>query len=102
MSVLLLASGALHLAVAALGAPESIRAPLAVFGAVYAALGLWIRGGSRASVIAALAAALTGLGLGGSNYLQNGGPMTLPLMFAIDIAVVAAGGLWLMKSGKSG
>ncbi len=100
MSILLIATGVLHLVVAALGAPDGLRAPLAIFGALYAALGVWVRRGGRTAVLAAMGVTVLGLVLGGSGYLQNGGPFTLPVMFLIDIIVLAAGALWLMKSGK--
>ena len=101
ISVLLIATGVLHLAVAVIGAPADIRVPLAVFGAIYAALGVWVRSGGRPAVLAAMAATLTGILLGGSNYIQNGGPVTLPIMFMIDLAVLGAGALTLLKSDKS-
>ena len=42
MSILLVATGVLHLVVAAVGAPADLQLPLAVFGALYAALGVWL------------------------------------------------------------
>lgn len=99
LSVLLIGTGVLHLAVAAFGAPPDIRLPVGGFGVIYSALGFWVRGGARRSILATIVVTLAGLGLGGSNYLQNGGPVTLPIMFLIDIAILGAGGLWLMKSG---
>lgn len=101
MSILLIATGALHLVVAAIGAPDNLKIPLAVFGALYAGLGAWLRTGGRTAVLAALATTITGLLLGGSNYLQNGGPMTLPVMFVIDLIVLGAGVTWIVKSGKA-
>ncbi|HNS87882.1 MAG TPA: hypothetical protein PKH09_13350 [Parvularculaceae bacterium] len=101
MSTLLLATGALHLVVAAFGAPAGLAVPLAAFGVLYGALGAWLRKAGKIAVLSAIAATLTGIVLGGANYLQNGGPITLPLMFLIDVAIIAAGGVWLAKSGKS-
>lgn len=101
MSILLIATGVLHLVVAATGAPADLQLPLAVFGALYAALGVWLRRGGKPAVLAAMAATITGLTLGGSQYIQNGGPMTLPVMFLIDVIVLGTGALWLMKSGKA-
>jgi len=100
MSVLLVATGVLHIVVAVAGAPEPLRIPLAAFGALYGTLGVLLLRGGRAVVIAAMAACATGIALGGANYLHNGGPSTLPVMFLIDILVLASGGLWLAKSGK--
>lgn len=102
MSILLIATGVLHLVVAAIGAPEDIRIPLAAFGALYAGLGVWVKSGDRTAVLAAMTATLAGLVLGGSNYLQNGGPMSLPVMFLIDAVVLGAGALWIFRSGKAG
>ena len=102
MSILLIATGVLHLVVAAIGAPENLKIPLAVFGALYAGLGVWVRSGGRTAVLAALATTIVGLVLGGSNYVQNGGPVTLPVMFLIDLIVLGAGGMWMLKSAKAG
>ncbi len=101
MSILLIATGVLHLVVAAIGAPQALQAPLAIFGALYASLGVWVRRGGKPAVMTAIAVATTGIVLGGANYMQNGGPITLPVMFLIDVIIIGAGGLWLMKSGKA-
>lgn len=101
MSLLLIATGVLHLVVAAVGAPDDLKIPLAVFGAIYAGLGLWLRKGGKPAVLASMAAVSAGLLLGGANYLQNGGPAALLVMFLIDLAVLGAGVLWMMKSGKA-
>lgn len=101
MSILLIATGVLHLVVAAVGAPAELKIPLAVFGALYAGLGVLLRKGGRRVVLASIAAVATGLVLGGANYLQHGGPTALPVMFLIDLAVLCAGVLWMMKSGKA-
>ena len=53
---------------------------------------------SRNAIIAAIAACGLGLGLGGYHYLTNGGPVALPIMFMIDIAIIAAGAWWLTKA----
>ena len=101
MSILLIATGVLHLVVAAIGAPENLRIPLAVFGALYAGLGVWVRSGGRTAVLAALITTATGIALGGSNYAQNGGPIALPAMFLIDLVILGAGGMWMVKTGKA-
>jgi hypothetical protein len=101
MSVLLVSTGVLHLVVAFFGAPAELRAPLAVFGALYAGLGVWVRSGGKPAVLTAMATVVVGLVLGGANYLQNGGPVTLPVMFLIDVVVLGAGVLWVTKSGKA-
>lgn len=102
MSILLIATGVLHLVVAAVGAPENLRIPLAVFGALYAGLGVWVRSAGRTAILAALAVTAAGIVLGGSNYVQNGGPVALPVMLLIDLVILGAGGMWMMKSGKTG
>lgn len=101
MSILLIATGALHLIVAAVSAPDNLRLPLAVFGALYAGLGVWLRKGERTAVLVAMAATLTGIVLGGANYLQHGGPASMLVMFAIDVIVLGAGAMWIVKSGKA-
>ncbi len=100
MSVLLVATGVLHIVVAVAGAPDNLRIPLAAFGALYGTLGVLMQNGGKPIVLASIAACTLGLTLGGANYLQNGGPGTLPVMFLIDAAIVIAGGLWLTKAGK--
>ena len=101
MSILLIATGVLHLVVAAIGAPAGLQWPLAAFGAIYAAIGVWVRNGGKLTVILAMAAATLGIVAGGSHYAQSGGPISLPVMFLIDLLVLAAGGLWLAKAGKA-
>ena len=56
---------------------------------------------SRNAIIAAIAACTVGLTLGGSNYLSNGGPAALPIMFLIDVLIIAAGVMWLTKGKKN-
>lgn len=100
MSVLLVATGVLHIVVAVTGAPDNLRIPLAAFGALFGALGVLLLGGGKPIVLASMGACALGLTVGGANYLQNGGPNTLLVMFLIDAAVLVAGGLWLSKAGK--
>lgn len=100
MSVLLVATGVLHIVVAIAGAPDALRVPLAAFGALYGTLGVLLQRGGRAIVIAAMAACTLGVTLGGIAYLRDGGPVTLLVMFLIDAIVLVCGGLWLSKAGK--
>lgn len=100
MSVLLVATGVLHIVVAVAGAPDALRIPLAAFGALFGTLGVLLQRGGRPIVIASMAAGGLGLGIGGTNYLSNGGPITLPVMFLIDAIVLVCGALWLSKAGK--
>lgn len=101
MSILLIATAVLHIIVAAFGAPNDIRLPLAAFGAIYGILGVLLLRSGRPIVMAAMAACALGIVLGGGNYLQNGGPATLPVMFLIDVLVIAAGAMWLAKNAKA-
>lgn len=103
---LLIVTGIFHLAVALLGAGESLALPLTVFGFLYIGLSFYVRSDvkdgsknhSRNAIIATILACSLGLGLGGTNYLQNGGPLALPIMFAIDVVIIAAGVMWLIKT----
>ncbi len=102
---LLMLTGIFHLAVALIGAAPGLTLPLAAFGFIYTGLGFYVRrdtndgskSHSRNAIIAAIAAATVGLTLGGSNYISNGGPAALPIMFLIDIAIIMAGIMWLLK-----
>lgn len=100
MSVLLVATGVLHIVVAVAGAPENLRLPLAAFGALYGTLGVLLLRGGKPIVLASIAACAVGLGAGGMTYVQSGGPNSLLAMFLIDAAVLVCGGLWLAKAGK--
>ncbi len=101
---LLLLTGIFHLTVALLGAAPGLAMPLTVFGGLYIALSFYVRSDtndgsknhSRNAIIATLAVSAVGLALGGSNYLSNGGPVALPIMFLIDIAIISAGIMWFM------
>ncbi|MHA7873530.1 MAG: hypothetical protein ACX939_14370 [Hyphococcus sp.] len=102
---LLLFTGVFHLAVVMLGTAPGLSLPLAGFGLLYTVISFYVRrdtndgskSHSRNAVIAAVLACTTGLVLGGGHYLSNGGPIALPIMFAVDIAIIAAGAAWLMK-----
>jgi hypothetical protein len=102
---LLTTTGIFHLAVALLGVAPGLAWPLTGFGAAYIALSFYVRkdtndgskSHSRNAILATLVVTLAGLGLGGTNYLSNGGPLALPIMFVIDVAIVGAGVMWLMK-----
>ncbi len=103
---LLMATGIFHLAVALLDGGDGRALGLTAFGLIYIGLSFYVRSDvkdgsknhSRNAIIATLIACAAGLGLGGAHYLQNGGPMALPIMFLIDIVIIAAGGWWLMKT----
>ena len=107
---LLTTTGIFHLAVAMLGVAPGLALPLTVFGFLYVGLGFYVRADtndgsksqSRNAIIASIAACLVGLGLGGSNYLTNGGPAALPIMFAVDVVIIAAGAMWLIKKRAQG
>ena len=106
--LLLTFTGVFHLLVAAFGGWPALRLPLAVFGVIYWMLGYYVRtdvkdgspSRSRNAIVAAMIVCAVGLGLGGQNYLANGGPLALPIMFAIDVAIIAAGAMWLIQQAK--
>jgi hypothetical protein len=100
MSVLLVATGVLHIVVAVAGAPDALRVPLAAFGALFGTLGVLLQRGGRAIVIASMAACAIGVTIGGMTYLRDGGPVTMLVMFLIDAIVIVCGALWLGKAGK--
>ncbi|MEL6369301.1 MAG: hypothetical protein AAFR03_01165 [Pseudomonadota bacterium] len=97
---LLLFTGGFHLAVAATTSWEHLSTGLAVFGALYGILGFWTWFGGRSAMMAALLTASVGLGVGGLNYLQNGGPASMLTMFAIDAVVLVLGGLWIRNTPR--
>ncbi len=100
MSVLLVATGVLHIVVAVAGAPEQLRLPLAAFGALFGTLGVLLLRGGKPIVVASIAACALGLTIGAAAYLQNGRPYTLLVMVLIDAVVIGSGFLWLSKAGK--
>jgi hypothetical protein len=104
---LLMGTGIFHLAVALLGGAPGLGLPLTAFGLIYIVISFFVRRDtndgskthSRNAIIAAIAATTIGLSLGGANYVSNGGPIALPIMFVIDVLIIAAGVMWLMKAG---
>ncbi|MEO1251177.1 MAG: hypothetical protein AAFW81_02375 [Pseudomonadota bacterium] len=104
---LLLATGIFHLAVALLGAGEGNALGLTIFGFLYVGLSFYVRGDvndgskshSRNAILAALVACTLGFGLGGYRFSQTGEPGAMPLMLAIDVAIIVLGVWWLRKTG---
>jgi len=102
---LLMGTGIFHLTVALLGLGAGLGLPLSIFGIIYLVISFYVRrdtndgskNHSRNAIIAAIAACTIGLTLGGSNYISNGGPVALPIMFMIDIIIIVAGVMWLLK-----
>lgn len=102
---LLMLTGIFHLLVAMLGIVPGLALPLAAFGVIYSGIGFYVRrdtndgskSQSRNAIIAAIIACTIGLTLGGSQYISNGGPAALPIMFLIDVVIIGAGLMWLMK-----
>jgi len=102
---LLTGTGVFHLLVAFLNAAPGLGPPLAGFGFLFVVIGFFVRNDtndgskshSRNAIIAAIAACSAGLILGGRAYFANGHPPALILMFAIDIAVIVLGVMWLLK-----
>ena len=105
---LLMFTGVFHLAVALLNAAPGLALPLTVFGFIYTGLSFYVRRDvhkgaktpGRTAMILTVIVTLTGLSLGGATYIQNGGPVALPIMFVIDVMIIVAGVMWLMKVRK--
>lgn len=103
---LLLFTGVFHLAVALLGSNPDMTAGLAVFGLIYVGLSFYVRRdvhegakvNGRTAIIVAMAATALGLILGGMQYAQTKGPLSLLLMLVIDVAIIAAGAVWLART----
>lgn len=100
VSGLAFANAALHFLAAISPMAGPLAAPLAVFGVANAAAAVFARRG-RAGVIAAMAVCGIGIALGGPRYLSEGGSYLMPVMFLIDIAVLAIGGVFLARSKAS-
>ncbi len=110
---LLVLTGIFHLAVALLNAAPGLGVPLAAFGVVYTGLSFYVRRdvhkkpkskkappNGRIAIIVTMIACTIGLALGGTTYIQNGGPLALPIMFIIDIAIITAGAMWLRATAR--
>lgn len=104
---LLLTTGIFHLAVALVGAGGEGRGlPLTIFGFLYITLSFFVRSDtedgskshSRNAIVATIVLCTAGLGLGGADYMSNGGPLALPIIFFIDVIIIAAGAWWLAKA----
>lgn len=108
---LLILTGIFHLAVALLNAAPGLGLPLTIFGVIYIALSFYVRKDShkktkrkkakvngRTAIVATMVFCMIGLALGSVGYVQNGAPAALPLMLLIDIAIIAAGAMWLRKA----
>jgi len=102
---LLSVSAVFHLLIAMLGDAGEIAAPLAGMGLLYLVIGFFVRqdtndgsrSHSRNAILAAIAACAADLFLGGGYFVQNGAPLALPIMAAVDIAIIAAGATWIHK-----
>lgn len=101
MAGLLIATGAFHLVVALVGPALAIGTAIMTFGVIYFLLGFYVLPGGRTAVLIAMVMTGLGLVLGGQNFLVNGGPITLPIMFFIDTLIIGAGALWLVKTGAT-
>lgn len=99
MTMFLILTTILHLFVGATTDDQTLRLPLIAFGCLFLVSALLVRTG-RNGVMTAMIFAGLGLALGGGRYINQGGPFTLPIMFAIDIVLLGLGALWLHKSGR--
>lgn len=108
---LLILTGIFHLAVALLNAAPGLGLPLTVFGVIYIMLSFYVRKDShkktrrkktavngRTAIVATMIFCTLGLALGTASYVREGGPTALPLMLLIDIAIIAAGAMWLKQA----
>ncbi|MEE2692806.1 MAG: hypothetical protein VX640_14830 [Pseudomonadota bacterium] len=100
ISGLLVLTAILHLGAGALMGESELKVPILVFGVLFLGAGVWVRKGGRPAVLGVMGLSALGLALGGSKYLQQGGPVSMPLMFLIDVLVIAAGAAWLNLTRK--
>lgn len=98
MAGLLVATGVFHLIVALTGDVGQLKFGLTLFGIAFFLLGLFVFPGRETAVRVAMLMTALGLGLGGVNFLQNGGPPGLVVMFIIDVVVIGLGAAWLLKN----
>lgn len=102
---LLTLTGIFHLLVAMLGGAPGLALPVAGFGLVFVVIGFLARrdtndgskSHSRNAILTAIVICLASLVLGGGTYLQSGDPASFPIMAIIDLAIIGACILWLMK-----
>lgn len=97
MSMFLILTTILHLFVGATTVDQTLRLPIIAFGCLSLVSALLARTG-RHGVMTAMIFAALGLALGLGRFVNQGGPFTLPVMFAIDIVVLCLGVLWLRKT----
>lgn len=101
MAVLLVLTGIFHLAIAMTGDVGSLKLGLSIFGVIYFLVGIFVFPGKHTAVRVAMVMTALGLGLGGYEYVLHGGPIALPIMFLVDVVVLALGGVWLVKNGPA-
>lgn len=94
MLVLLIATSLLHFVAAETSGAE-LRPPLLAFTVLFMVAAVAVRLAPRLGVMAAMLVSGVGLAVGGGRYLAAGGPPSMLAMFAIDVAVLALGMLWL-------
>lgn len=99
LSGLLVFTALLHLFVGAVER-SALQAPLLLFGGLFLAVGIYVRVGGRTAVLTATLISALGLALGGGEYLRDGGPNLMPLMFLIDIVAIGAAIAWLRADGS--
>lgn len=101
---LLMFTGVFHFAAAMMNGAPGFGWQLVGFGVAFTIIGFYVRrdtndgskSHSRNAIFAAIAGCALSLGLGGAHYAANGGA-GLSIIFMIDVAVLAASALWLMK-----
>lgn len=98
MAGLLVLTGVLHVIVGLTGDVGTMKTGVLLFGVAYFLLGLFVYSGAGVAVRTAMVFTALGLALGSYNYFQHGGPASLLVMFAIDMAVLVLGGVWHLNS----
>lgn len=92
--MLLIETSLLHFVAAETSGAE-LRPPLLAFTVLFMVAAVAVPLAPRLGVMAAMLVSGVGLAVGGGRYLTAGGPPSMLAMFAIDVAVLALGLLWL-------
>ncbi len=102
---LLTVAGIFQLLVAMLGGAPGLAIPVAIFGVVYVTISFFVRSDtkdgsrnhSRNAIIAAIIACAANIAFSIYAVMQTEGSIALLIIGAVDIAIIAAGVLWMKK-----
>ncbi len=102
---LLTVSGVFQLLLAMLNGAPGLAAPVAVFGVIYVTIGFFVRSDtkdgsrshSRNAILAAIAACAANVAFLGYSFVNASASAALVLVGLADIAIIAAGAMWVMK-----